>query len=467
MKQTLLAVSVAAALVAPGIALADSSNVSLYGRLALGVESVQAKGATTLSAGQTAVANLAQIKTTDTDRFTRVTDSLSFIGFKGEEELSDDLSALFQVESYVKPDDACYYTGCNTSTGNTSSTFASANSFVALKSAQLGTIHFGRNNMYYDKHVPNELHLLRSGTNSTALSILGNNGTSQLGVGYMAGIFRAPISGAMGNAQAGAAAATTFYSVGGRVSNQVWYKSPVFNNVTIQVAYAAGENKGTASNVATYLPTVAAAGTLSSYTANSSMAEIAAIYMTGSTFASATYMQEKDPMFKQLGGALTKADGLKFSVGHQFSSGTRLGAVIEQQTNTVNSSIVTLLNTATFSTTGDFSDKNKRTAFTLAASQKMGDLDVIGTFGKVGDITILGKKLDNTSAKYFQVTGLYSLSKNANLYATYAKVTNDSAAGYNFFVEGAVTNSSNEQNPSQTARGTDPTAISLGVNYTF
>ncbi len=458
MKQTLLAVSVAAALVAPGIALADSSNVSLYGRLAVGVESIQAKGAT-----QTTSAGSAITGATDLERKTRVTDSLSFIGLKGEEEINDDTAAIFQIESYVKPDDGCYYTAC--SDGN--ATLATANSFVGLRTAY-GTIHFGRNNMYYDKHVPNELHLLRSGTNTTALAILGNNGISQSGVGLIADYATlAPAAGAAGIALSSAAAgkavvgaATTFYSVGGRVNNQLWYKSPVFNNVTVQVAYAAGENKGTAASTA-----FKAAGLVdTTRVANSSYAELAAIYMTGNMFGSVTYMQEKDPLFSSLNGTLDKATGLKAAFGYQLPSQTRLGVVVEQQTNTVNSTTLTKLQSTTATVLGD---KHTRNTWTLAASKKMGDLEVVGTYGQTGNLKLFDRELDKTGAKFFQLTGLYSLGKNANLYATYAKVTNDDYAAYNFFVQGAATANAQTQNASGTTKGVDPTSISLGVNYTF
>ncbi|MFC4158183.1 porin [Chitinimonas lacunae] len=176
MNRTLLAAAVTAALAAP--AQADDGIV-IYGKMTMGVESVSAKGAT--------------LPNQTIERRMRVTDGFSTIGFRGQEEINDDLVAYYQIETQIKPDDSCGFAGCSTQgqisglglpfddrygrytsphTGGVN--LANRPSFVGLR-GNWGQIQLGRMDMYYDKHVPNEMHLLRTGLSSTALAVLGTN----------------------------------------------------------------------------------------------------------------------------------------------------------------------------------------------------------------------------------------------------------------------------------------------------
>ncbi|QJR15920.1 porin [Usitatibacter palustris] len=93
---------------------ATESPMTLYGRVYLMVDSVEAKGGTTPLA-----------------RRTRVTDQSSLLGVRGEEKLSSELKAIYQLETGFPPDQQ---------TAN----FANRNSGVGLAHAKLGTIIMGR-----------------------------------------------------------------------------------------------------------------------------------------------------------------------------------------------------------------------------------------------------------------------------------------------------------------------------------
>ena len=100
MKKKLIALAVAGAF-APALALADS-NVTIYGRLNMDFEQVQAGGSTTPAA--------------DIPGRNRVSSNSSRIGFKGTEDLGAGLKAWFQVEQGITAD-ATGVGGRNTGVG--------------------------------------------------------------------------------------------------------------------------------------------------------------------------------------------------------------------------------------------------------------------------------------------------------------------------------------------------------------
>lgn len=583
MNRKVLALAVSAAL-SP---LAAQAEVTLYGKLTLGVESVRAAGAT--------------LDNQSIARRARVTDSFSTIGFKGSEEISEDLQAIWQIETQIKPDDACGFAGCSTqgvyrlgrplddryesltSPHTGSVKLANRPSFVGLKGS-LGQIAFGRFDMYYDKHVPSELHLLRSGLSSTGLAILGSNSNSNaagisegplyaqtftalLGVqvaAVAAGSGAANPGGTAINSTAGTLAVAkamadaagpayaagktaneslaiagqaatdavklnfakglltttdltnfntvvggkpallaqvglaanslfnnpdaditkdaitlartlnlqnAFYNVGHRNNNVVQYRTPSLGGLTVVAAYSAGERTGEKSvayaldvdPVATYIKNAKiktkATGEIGMASSHDKerqldpwLAELTFHYLQGNTFASFSTLVENDPY--SMGGVLDRAMGFKGSLGVQVARGTRLGGVVERQINKYNAAL-------------GFDD-NKRDTWLLSVSQRFNpQWEVFATYGQALDATLHGQKDSESGAKYWQATGTYSFSKSTNLFATYAKVTNEANAAYNFYVTGAVQPDGSVQSAQGTPRGSDPESIQLGINHTF
>lgn len=117
MNKKLIALAVASAVVAPA-ALADTSNVNIYGKVNVGVvyDSKYTSGERQLK-----VDNLA---------------TSSRIGFKGEEDLGGGTKAFFQLESGVAPDDA------------SASGWATREGWVGLKGG-FGSVGLGRGKSAY------------------------------------------------------------------------------------------------------------------------------------------------------------------------------------------------------------------------------------------------------------------------------------------------------------------------------
>ncbi|QDQ25327.1 porin [Chitinimonas arctica] len=546
MQRSLLATALLTAFALPAFA---EEAVTVYGKMTLGVESISAKGAT--------------LSNQNIERQTRVTDGASTLGIRGSEAISDNLTAYFQIETQIKPDDSCGFAGCSTSGKSTAlgpkddryaattspntgtSRFANRPSFVGLR-GDWGQVQFGRMDMYYEKHVPNELHLLRSGLNSSALAVLGSNQLSNavgaddtvvaqktfsvalapivaaaigkdtpvnalisstlgnaIGAAYardlsvqqiltQAGggvqtLFSNPqvagalIASGVNPATAGAAlqsalgqAATQaftpgsalnqqvlqqaraytlqngFYFVGHRYNNVVQYRSPSMSGLTVAAAFHTREEKGmegVAYALDKNLLNPAARRKMNPWGA-----ELTFHYMNKGVFASVAMMRDKDPY--AMGGALDSAYGIKAAYGMYFSPDTRAGVVFERQVNKYNAAL-------------GYAD-NKRDAWVVSGSHKvLPKLELIATYAQAMDAEIHGVKDVNSGSKYFQLTSLLTLSPRTNLFATYAKVNNESAAAYNFYVSGAAQANGEIQSAQYTPRGADPTSFQVGINHNF
>lgn len=113
MNKKLIALAIAGACVAPEVMAQTANPVTLYGRIYLTFESVEAKGGTAPVA-----------------RRNRIQDQASYLGVRGSEDLGGGLKAVFQLETAFSPDEA-------------SGTFANRNSMVGLQ-GKMGTLFMGR-----------------------------------------------------------------------------------------------------------------------------------------------------------------------------------------------------------------------------------------------------------------------------------------------------------------------------------
>lgn len=527
-----IAWSVAAALAVPGFVHAEdeSSLINVYGHIALGVEKIEATGKTKFDGSEMLKVdpsansvNFALYNRLDgLPQRTRVTDGISYIGFRGNQELGSGFTALYQIETAVKPDDGCGYVGCENGeiskpAGAKSARFANRQSFVGLRNSSLGTLQYGRLDMYFDKHVPNEIHLLKSGASSTALSVLGyafNSGASFGGyLPFISAAGATSVLAAQGLPLANAQVlgsqlknfsqfALPFYNVGNRASNVVQYRTPSVKGLQAVLAYQVPEAKG-----AWYKGSDSYGQTFAGFDQNNSLCryneaspsqslclpgvlnqlsgarnvrndakELTIAYFPGWMFASLAYLEEKDPIPLVAGGAIDKAYGIKGSLGFQVAEKIplRLGVVYERQVNQFNANFANAIqalgaasdpNAARFSV-GDAS----RDTYVFAASYKFTEaMELIGTWARAKDTkTFTGQVDQDSGATYIQATALYNFSKRTNLFATYAKVNNDKIAAYNFFINAAATSGDTQQAPFlQTPRGSDPTSIQVGVSHNF
>ncbi|WP_028537170.1 porin [Paludibacterium yongneupense] len=194
MNKTLIA---SALLALPMAAMAD---VTIYG---------------TLNAG------LQNDNTTKGSSQSRVDDYTSILGFKGNENLGNGLSSIWQVESRLHMD------------GTGSDTFASRESFVGLQSNTLGKIRLGNvNNSLEDLGTVDQWNYNDSGIKArhTATSTASVDNTLSSGANGLG----------------------VFTRTGQRLKNSVRYDSPTLYGFDGNIGYGFGENKtssGDASNI--------------------------------------------------------------------------------------------------------------------------------------------------------------------------------------------------------------------------
>ena len=126
MNKKLIALAVAGACVAPAVMAQTANPVTLYGKVYVTFESVEA-GGSPVAANNDA-----------TKRRSRVEDQASRLGVRGTEDLGGGLKAVFQLETAFRPDQN------NTApSGGSAQPFATRNSGVGLQGGW-GTVMMGR-----------------------------------------------------------------------------------------------------------------------------------------------------------------------------------------------------------------------------------------------------------------------------------------------------------------------------------
>jgi len=184
MNKKLAAIAVAGALALPSVALAQSANVTLYGRANVDME----------------VVNGSQPNGSNPHVF-RVSSNSSRFGLRGTESLGGGLNAIFQVESGVPWDVG-------------GGTLAGRDTFVGLQSPAWGTFKMGLFHLPYDS-----MH-----------AIFGNVPTQETTILADSALW----------AQGPQSKATGSFDV--RVANSIRYDTPNYSGLTGSVSYSSGEN---------------------------------------------------------------------------------------------------------------------------------------------------------------------------------------------------------------------------------
>jgi predicted porin len=142
MNKKLMAVAVAGALAAPGVAFAQASSVTISGIFKVGVES--------LSYGNAVTTRLNKSQT-------RVVDNSSRILFNAVEGLGNGMDAIAQLDIRFSPDAAGFNSGGNT--------------FVGLRSKTWGQLTLGRWDLHYGKQ-PDDIASKAGALQATAVSLM-------------------------------------------------------------------------------------------------------------------------------------------------------------------------------------------------------------------------------------------------------------------------------------------------------
>ncbi|KUM00023.1 porin [Chromobacterium subtsugae] len=197
MNKKLIALALAAL---PAAAMAD---VTIYGTIAAGVESLKTYNANTTSFGGALQAGGLQSRT-------EINDWVSYIGFKGNEDLGSGLKAIWQVESRLNMD------------GSNSTGFGTRDSFIGLAGDSWGKVRVGKLSDYANS----DMEQVDPGHYS-------NNGGATFG--------GAPSVGGL----------AMFTRVDGRHNNAVRYDGPEFYGFNISVLYAADEARKNVAGIVT------------------------------------------------------------------------------------------------------------------------------------------------------------------------------------------------------------------------
>ncbi|WP_028536609.1 porin [Paludibacterium yongneupense] len=261
MNKKIIAVALATSFAAP-LAMAD---VTLYGFLSAGLESVKADGASA---------------STSLSSRTRVSDYNSRIGFKGSEDLGNGLQSIWQVESSLKN-----FEQGGTNDKGESATFATRNTFVGLTSNSFGTVQMGLYDSVYKR-----LTTTAVGTNVMADTTADTNVSN----------------GVVTRGDA-------------RLKNSVHYTSPTWNGLQGGVSWGADEARTSGTNA----QRVSVAG---SYT-NGGLIVALGYDHQGDTTNTITSATSGEKIAQNVAGA--KTNYTKLAAAYKFAFGTYLGAQFE------------------------------------------------------------------------------------------------------------------------------------------
>ena len=401
MNKKLIALAIAAA-IAPAAAMADSGNVTVYGQIDMSVDSVSATGAGSA------------LPSKNVPTHGRISSNNSRIGFKGNEDLGNGLSAIWQIESAIGM-------GADPTATNT---FASRNTYLGVASKTMGTALMG----VYD--TPYKL--------STAkLDIFADT----------LGDYNSIMGSAGGNAG---------NQFDRRTSNTVAYMTPAMNGLSGSIAYVFGENP-------TLDPKPAGAADQ-----QGKAWSLAATYDNGPIFATLAWEKHTNlndfrlrlPAGPTLSGAVAfdtdSSKGTKLGGGYNFGQGTKVGVVWEKlQADASGVGIVAV-------------NRVERSAYTLNLAHTMGanTFKVAYAKAKEGTCSLANGAACSTAgngAKQWTLGVDHALSKRTNVYALYTKIDNNfdsataSGSTYNFGVSAVA----------GTTAGADPKAISVGMRHSF
>jgi predicted porin len=440
MNRRLMAVAVAGALAAPGLALAQATtsgtNVQVYGLFDIRVDMDRFTGN---PAGTIASLNKYNMHTGAPNR----------IGFRGTEALGGGLSAFFQVETQV-------FTDARQGTGNdnaTNATLGGRPTFVGLRGGW-GEIAFGyQDSVYKDIYavwnvVPTLGHfgIIMGNGNSTGqvpspnCNNLSAAGTNIVNASATAG----------GVCQETEGNGTSFNRT---MSNATQYRTPVINGFRFSSMMAFAEGKEPTSS--TPAGTSQYVGGFAAYS----------LTWAGGPFSAAAGL-ERHVGFGATNTALTdrNAKDTAWSLGARFNYGQGLLGVGMER--------ITYGNTGVPGAENGFELKN----WTAQATFNLTPSDVLGAgYSKTNGRENCGVALvstgvtptcgSGTGAKMYSLTLDHSFSKRTAIYGAYGKIDNNAGATY-YYIAGPKSNSANGATGGLSA-GVDVVTYQFGVKHSF
>ena len=434
MNKKLMAVAVAGALAAPAAVFAQASSVQIYGRLNVGIDQFQDKGASTPGSNGGGLANR-----------TRIYDSSSRLGFRGTEDLGNGLKAIFLIESGFNADNGTAQTAqggqANTSTG----TIASRIAHVGLD-ASWGTLTFGRSNVWW-----------------------GNGTIEQTAANYVnAG--NPLFSGSFGS---GMGVGIT------RVSNVMQYTSPSWNGFNTQVSYSPNNQEAVQQTSTGVAGANDAKGALWGVT----------VQWAGGPFAVGyDWVQNKSNGTNLASYGLNNAvvgqvTGHKFRAGWSYMPGAQI-SFLWVQSNVKNGGVSAagLANGSNAALAAGSNGTLKQTGWGLNWEHTFGNIQGLASYSRTGNATgcsnteiggfagadgnATTSNCAETKATSYMLGARYLMSKRTAAYVTYNAVTNGRHYHMDYAGGGITSVAAQPAAPGGLA-GADPRVWALGVIHNF
>ncbi|WP_159877693.1 porin [Aquitalea denitrificans] len=385
----LLALAVLSVSAAAAHAESNSDSVSIYGYIGVAIDSASATGGSSSK-----------------PRYTRLSDANSRIGFKGFEDLGNGSKAIWQVESSLRD----VTQGGSNDWGQTA-TLASRNSFVGLDNRDWGRLIAGYNDTAYKTLV--------GSVSDFGIDVMGNTAADTWGTGP--GYYQIFSRGET------------------RLKNSVHYTSPLLGPVQLAASWGVDETQTNGSN--------------------KTRLDLAAKYSNG-PFKLGLGWDHQNDVAGYAGGAYGSAatapgksiDYYKLIAAWQFSTGTLLGAGIEQGRYDATSG----------------GSRMRQTAWTVAVSQSVNErLALKASWNELGALhnTTLDQA-DDFKAHQWVVGATYALSRKTSLFSYYSVIHNGAAQNVNLGFSPVVTGS-NASDTVVLADGSCVRVLGIGLGTAF
>jgi predicted porin len=371
-RKKLLAIALATAAGVPALAQAQTGNVVLYGKLY--PEMVWAHGTGGTSPG-THVSTLAGALSPDgsTSNIYGLAAANSRLGVRGQEKISSDLTAIFQIEQTIPVDAG-------------GGTLANRDTFVGLESEHWGTVKLGNFDTVYKN----------LGDTLSFLGISSGNFVSNSNI-----LSKAP----MGSNSSG-----SFHL---RRANSVQYESPDFKGFGVLAQYSPDEAKTTSRNA--------------------DLISVGVQYENGPLYAAIAHEQHRD----LFGGSRNSPSSLSNFANLDARSkdrATRLALRYAFGNTTVEGDIARLEYKETGGLTGRFASY-KKNAYLVSMDHRMGNwrLAASYTWANDGSCSLVNAECsaDGLGGSQVSLGASYSLSKRTQIFLIGAVLNNDKSARYN------------------------------------
>ena len=423
MQKKLLTMAVASALAAPGIALAQSS-VEVYGTINMSfgkVKFTEGVNPTGFSAAAPALSNAPSVNKWD------VANHASNYGLRGRESLGGGLTAWFQIEQNAPLERS----------NNGAITPASRNSAVGIQGG-FGNVFVGQWTTPWA-----DLDSLWSvgtvGGWGPVTSVIGRRETTGTAPNLTCSNLGHGVSGACDAIEAGGGWGHPFWR---RVSNALFYQSPVMGGAQFKLAYQTNEGKNTAAStggVAVNSGVAGATVTVGTGTSDPSLwsASVQWAGMGGRARVGLAYDRHKD--FTVAGKTDT---GWAIKGGYNFGV-VDIGLAFEQLKyqcdstapqqaagyNGLGGGCANVGNmTAGSLDIGGIDGEIKIRNWAIAVAVPLGQGAIRGSFAKASEIKVGGETFEDTGSKTWNIGYEHRFSKRTSVGVGYATIKNDDAA---------------------------------------